>query len=115
MKSPHKLLTIVIALFALSVVASAQDAAKFVQWYLFDIENHNSIAATSSLTPEQLAKALAGTEFVRLDAVREFNGASKWNTSVAPFTNTLFIRPTTVRSFAPLIGPPKDLESKNSK
>ncbi|HZJ17910.1 MAG TPA: hypothetical protein VFD27_22850 [Chthoniobacteraceae bacterium] len=108
MKSPHRILVAVIALFALQLVASAQDAAKGAHWYCFDIEHHNAIAATSSLTPEQLAKALAGTEFIRLDAAREFNGAGEWNIPKAPFTETLFVRPTTVRSFVPLTGPPMD-------
>ena len=108
MKSPYRLLVALSALFAFQLVASAQDATKGVHWYCFDIEHHNAIAATSSLTPEQLAKALAGAEFIRLDSAREFNGADDWNIPKAPFTETLFVRPTTVRSFVPLTGPPVD-------
>jgi hypothetical protein len=115
MKSPYKILFVAVALLALCFVASAQDTAKSVQWYCFDIENHNSIAATSTLTPEQLAKALTEGEFIRLEKVREFNGAAKWHSHVAPFTDTLFVRTTTVRSFVPLTGPPKDLDSKDVK
>jgi len=114
MKSPIKVLLAVIALFTLPFVTSAQDAPKAAHWYLFTIEQRNPIAATSSLTPEELAKALAGTDFVRLDRVREFNGASKWNVPVAPFSDILFVRPTTVRSFSPLAGPPKDLNSNGA-
>jgi hypothetical protein len=106
MKLRHKILVAVIALLALQFVASAQEAIKGVHWYSFDIEHHNAIAATSSLTPEQLAKALAGAEFIRLDSAREFNGAGDWNIPKAPFTETLFVRPATVRSFVPLTGPP---------
>jgi hypothetical protein len=108
MKSKNKLRPVIAALFALPFVASAQDAAKVVRWYSFDIENHNPVAATSALTPEELAKALAGKDFIRLETVREFIGTTKWHVSVAPFTDTLFLRPTTVRSFVPLTGPPKD-------
>ena len=115
MKSPHKILFVALALSAFCFVTFAEDATKSVRWYAFDIENHNPIAATSSLTPEQLAKALAGTEFIRLDAVREFNGGTKWHIMQAPFTDTLFARPTTVRSFVPLTGPPKDLDIKEAK
>lgn len=115
MKSKHKLRLVIAVLFALPFVASAQDGAKVVHWYSFDIENHNAVAATSALTPEELAKALAGKDFLRLETVREFNGAGKWNISVAPFTDTLFVRTTTVRSFVPLNGPPKDLGSKDAK
>jgi len=109
MKLTYNTLIAAVTLLALRFVVSAQDPAKPVQWYSFDIEHRNSIAATSSLTPEELVQALAGTEFIRLDTVQEFSGATKWNTSVAPFTDTLFVRPTTVRSFVPLTGPPKDL------
>lgn len=115
MKSSDKILLVAVALFALCFVASAQDTAKSVQWYCFEMENHNSIAATSLLTPEQLAKALGETGFIRLDRVRAFNGGAKWNISVAPFTDTLFVRSTAVRSFIPLTGPPKDLDSKDAR
>jgi hypothetical protein len=105
---PQSLLIFIIAVLALQLVAAAQDAAKGVHWYSFDIEHHNAIAATSSLTPEQLARALAGPEFIRLESAREFNGAGDWNIPKAPFTETLFIRPATVRSFVPLTAPPTD-------
>jgi len=123
MKSHRKILFAIVALFALRCFSSAQDTTKAIYWYTFDIENRNPIAATSPLTPEQLAKALAGTELIRLDSLRELYGKrwEIWGTT-APWTGILFVRAATVRSFQPLTGPPEvltgppeDIEPKDTK
>ena len=73
------------------------------------------MAGTSALTPDELAKAVAGTDLIRIDNVRTPNGAGKWYLSNPPFTGTVFVRPQSVTSFEPMDGPPKDVDPQTAK
>ena len=73
--------------------ACTQDPTQSSQWYYFKTADQGEVAATSSLAPEELAKALADTRFGRFENVREVNGAGQWHKAKSPFRDILFVRP----------------------
>ena len=117
MKAPYFLLFMTV--FALITGGAAcitqHNPAQSSHWYYFRTTDQGEVAATSPLEPEELAKALADTRFIRFENVREFNGAGQWNKAKSPFRDILFVRPQEIKSFEPLEGPPKDFNMQETK
>ena len=115
MKAHYFLLFIAAFAVVIGGAACTDNPAQTSHWYYFKTADQGVVAATSPLEPEELAKALVDTRFIRFENVREFNGAGQWNKAKPPFRDILFVRPQEIKSFEPLEGPPKDYNMQEAK
>ncbi len=115
MTSTRKILTIAIFLLGhhFTGLAQAPDAGR--HWYRLQVESLSTTAGTSTLAPEAFAKALAGTEFIRLDNAVSQDATGKWSAVAIPPASTVFIRPQLVQTFIPLDATPKDADRNSTK
>jgi hypothetical protein len=97
-----------------SLTAFAEDTAKKF-WYEFKVKDQGTVAATSTLEPDNLAAALAEGGFIRFADVRYMGADGKWVAANAPYSDRLFIRREQIKSFVPMESAPKDYEPKNEK
>ncbi len=115
MKTRRLLLRTAPFTLAVGAAACTRKSAQSAYWYDFKTADHGEVAATSPLDPEALAKALADTQVIRFENVREFNGAGQWYPEKPPFHGILFIRPQEMKSFEPMDGPPVDFNMQAAK
>ena len=103
-----RLLSLFTINFLLVFLLQAEGTPNLLKWYSFRVEAIGEVAGTSELKPELMAKALGELSYIKLEHVRYFDGAGNWKAPLAPYTETLFLRPQSVISITPLTGEPKD-------